>query len=103
MNVEVREDHIVEDALGSIQQAAKVSSERYEVGLELGHGVLPQTSGAETYTLAKRADPILVLAAVYEVGFVLSLYTERTELARAYVFLIPERFFKSRVLVMFQI
>ena len=103
MNVEVREDHLVEDTLGSIQQATKISSKWDKVGLQLSHGVLPQTSCAEAHTFAKRADPALVFAAVYEVGFVLSFQTKGTKLTRAYVVSISESFFKSRVLIMFKI
>jgi hypothetical protein len=77
MCVEVGFNHLVKWGLGSIgQQTPKITTKGNEVRLQLSHGVLSQAPCAEADSLAEWTDPALVLAALNEVAFVLSLHAE---------------------------
>jgi len=74
--VEVGKDHLVEDTVGVAEEAAEVPTQRDEIGLQLGHRVLPQTPRAEADALAEGTDPALILAALEKIRLVLGLQAE---------------------------
>jgi hypothetical protein len=90
VRVEVGNDHLVEDAVGVAEEAAEVPAQRDKIGLQLGHRVLPQTPRAEADALAEGTDPALILAALEEIGLVLGLQAEGTELPVACVVFFPK-------------
>lgn len=90
MCVEVGKDHLVEDTVGVAEEAAEVPTQRDEIGLQLGHRVLPQTPRAEADALAEGTDPALILTALEEIGLVLGLQAEGTELPVACVVFLPK-------------
>lgn len=90
MRVEVGKDHLVEDTVGVAEEAAEVPTQRDEIGLQLGHRVLPQTPRAEADALAEGTDPAFILAALEEIRLVLGLQAEGTELPVACIVFLPK-------------
>ena len=85
MGLEVLEYELIEDRIWKLEET-QLTSKGNEVSLELGHGVLSETSSAEADTLTEGADPLFAIVAMAKVLLIVGFKAKWAEFPTALVY-----------------